>query len=126
MIPVPRRNKYGNRKVRVDGILFDSEAEAIRYGQLKLMENAGSIAGLTLQPVFVLAPSVIMGGRKKPPLRYLADFAYYENGQLIVEDVKGCLTDVYRVKRHLMRSVHGIEIRETGKRRLKWKSGQSG
>ena len=114
---IPRRNKYGNRKVRVDGILFDSEAEAIRYGQLKLMEKAGSISSLAMKPVFVLAPAVTIAGKKKAALRYVADFGYYENGQQITEDVKGYLTDVFKIKRHLMMSVHNIEIRETGKRR---------
>ena len=62
-------------------------------------------------------------GRKRPELRYVADFVYWEidqarkndfqNGKWIVEDVKGILTPVYRIKRHLMMSVHGIEIRET-------------
>jgi hypothetical protein len=30
----------------------------------------------------------------------------------VVEDVKGAVTAEYRIKRHLMASVHGIEIRE--------------
>lgn len=51
----------------------------------------------------------------KPALRYVADFVYWHNqkGCQVVEDSKGHLTDVYRIKRHLMATVHGIEILET-------------
>jgi len=48
-------------------------------------------------------------------VKYVADFVYQENGQLVVEDVKSTMTrnlPVYRLKKHLMKSVHGLEIRE--------------
>lgn len=106
------RNKYGNRKVLVDNILFDSEREAVRYGELKLLERAGKITGLSLQVPFVLAPSVKINGKTKLALRYFADFCYQENGVPVVEDVKGRATDVFKIKRHLMMSVHGIAIKE--------------
>ena len=105
--------KYHNIKVIVDGIKFDSRAEALRYQVLKKLENSGVISDLQLQVAFVLAPSVIIKGRKKPALKYKADFVYNHKGQKIVEDVKGVLTAVYKIKRHLMKSVHGIDILET-------------
>jgi len=102
-------SKY--KSVKTEG--YASKAEARRAAELKLMERAGSISGLREQVIFELAPSVIVQGRKRPPLRYIADFAYIEDGQQVIEDVKGFRTDVYRIKRHLMATVHGIEIRET-------------
>lgn len=104
--------KYGNKKTEVDGITFDSKAEARRYGQLKLLERAGAIQGLTLQPVFVLIPSVTVQGRKRPAIKYKADFQYIEGEKRVVEDVKGVRTPVYNLKRHLMKYVHGIDIKE--------------
>lgn len=106
------RAKYGNKKTEVDGITFDSKAEARRYGQLKLLERAGAIQGLTLQPVFVLIPSVTVQGRKRPAIKYKADFQYIEGEKRVVEDVKGVRTPVYNLKRHLMKYVHGIDIKE--------------
>jgi hypothetical protein len=108
-------NKFNARKTTVDGIMFASAGEAARYKELLIFMRSGIISGLTLQPTFDLAPSVVINGRKRPRLRYIADFAYTENGQRIIEDFKGFITDVYRIKRHLMMSIHGIEIRETGK-----------
>src|SRR5690606_26359142 len=53
--------------------------------------------------------------RRKPAVKYVADFVYQEKGQMVVEDVKSTMTrnlPVYRLKKHLMKSVHGLEIRE--------------
>jgi hypothetical protein len=79
---------------------------------LKSDYQAGRIRELERQKVFILAPSVVVQGRKRPPLKYIADFTYLRDGNLVVEDVKGVVTDSYRIKRHLMMIVHDIEIQE--------------
>jgi len=106
-----RRVKYNNVKTVIDGIKFDSKKEAKRYTELQLLAHQNLISDLRLQVPFVLAPSVVIGGRKKPAIRYIADFVYYDKGKQVIEDVKGVLTDVFRIKRHLM-MVQGNEIRE--------------
>ena len=110
-------SKYNNRKVELDGFTFDSQKEARRYTELKLLVRVGQISALELQKSFVLAESVKFNNepRAKPAIRYVADFAYMENGVMIVEDVKSKATKslpVYRMKKHLMKSVHDIEIQE--------------
>lgn len=107
------KSKYKNKKTIVDGITFDSMAEAKRYSELKTYENSGAISKLELQKVFHLAESCVINGRKKPPLKYKADFVYMQNGKQVVEDKKGFLTQVYKMKRHLMKSVLGLDIFET-------------
>ena len=110
-------SKYNNRKVELDGFTFDSQKEARRYSELKILVRVGEISELELQKSFVLAESVKFNNepRAKPAIRYVADFAYMENGVMIVEDVKSKATKslpVYRLKKHLMKSIHGIEIQE--------------
>lgn len=105
-------SKYGNKKVTINNIVFDSKREGHHYLELLAMELAGLISHLELQKVFHLADSCIINGRKKPPLRYIADFVYMQNGKQVVADTKGMLTDVYKIKRHLMMSVHSISIIE--------------
>lgn len=108
--------KYGNKKTLVDGIWFDSKKEAARYQDLKLLQAAKIIRNLMVQQVFELAPSIIINGRKRPPLRYKADFTYFDDrqgGGFVVEDVKGFRTEGYRIKRHLMKTEHDIEVLET-------------
>ena len=46
--------KYHNTPVEVDGIRFDSKAEAARYVQLKALRAAGRILWFTRQPSFLL------------------------------------------------------------------------
>lgn len=102
-------SKYGNKKVELDGFLFDSIKESNRYLYLRARKLAGEITGLTMQTEFELK----VNGEKVAS--YFADFTYYENGKLIVEDVKSGFTRrlaVYRLKKKLMLQVHGIEIQE--------------
>ena len=108
-IAFPTKSKYGATKT----CGYASKKEHARATALKQLQSAGIISELREQVVFELAPSVVIQGRKRPPLRYIADFVYVEDGNQVVEDVKGAITDVYRVKRHLMASVHGISIIET-------------
>lgn len=104
------RHKFNAKPTVVDGIRFDSKAEAKRYTELKLMERGGAIQDLQLQPSFDLhSPD----GTKITT--YRADFSYVEYGERVIEDVKGVLTPVYRIKRKWMKAEHGIEIKEITK-----------
>lgn len=106
--------KYHNKKVHTaDGLTFDSRAEYRHWQYLQLLQKAGEISGLQRQVAFELAPAVVLDGRKKPALRYVADFVYRDKGgRQQVADVKGAVTDVWRIKRHLMMAVHGIAVQE--------------
>ena len=107
---IPTKNKYGARKLTApDGQKFDSVKEYHRWGCLRLLERAGKIKDLQRQVSFELIPK--QDGERA--CTYVADFTYYENGQYIVEDCKGFKTDVYRIKKKLMKWVHGISIKET-------------
>ena len=64
-----------------------------------------------MQVPFVLAPAVVLDGRKKTELRYIADFVYEKDGKTVIEDVKGKVTAEYRIKRHLM-AARGLFITE--------------
>ena len=102
----PKRSKFGAKKTEVDGIIFDSKREATRYYDLRVMQSAGLITGLTLQVRYDL----VVNGEKIG--RYTSDFNYYENGQLVVEDTKGVKTRDYVLRKKLMKAIYGIEIRE--------------
>lgn len=83
-------NKYGAKKTEIDGIVFDSKAEAGRYQELKLLQAGGVISGLKLQPAFVLLDSFRdRDGKRHQAVKYVADFQYTEDGIEVVEDVKG-------------------------------------
>ena len=115
--PILKGRKYRNQRVVIDGITFDSKRESERYQELKALASRNLIEDLRHQVPFELAPGVRFSDEKraKPALRYVADFAYRLDGRLVVEDVKSAITAkaaAYRIKRHLMLAVHGIEVRE--------------
>lgn len=94
--------KYGNRKMIVDGIKFDSKLEACRYQELKLMQRAGVISDLKLQVKYELIPAQKIDGKvAERACSYVADFVYYDNQlkQQVVEDTKGMKTKDYVLKR---------------------------
>ena len=98
--------KYHNKKTVADGIKFDSKLEAERYTQLKMMERAGVIRDLELQPEYELIPSFRKNGKTWRRTLYKADFRYIldEDDSYIIEDVKGStavITDVFRLKQKL-------------------------
>ena len=92
------RNKYHNRKTVVDGITFDSKGEANRYGELKLLQQAGVISDLVLQPKYVLQPKFRYNGKGIQAITWTADFEYTENGVRITEDFKGHETEAFKLR----------------------------
>lgn len=116
--------KYGNKKVEINGHVFDSRKEARRYQELRLLEKAGAIQDLQTQVKFILIPAQHerntigpRGGIRKGKLierecAYVADFVYTENGNTVVEDTKGFKTKDYIIKRKMMLWMHGIRIKE--------------
>ncbi len=105
---VKRRNKYGNRKVTLRGHVFDSQREATRYQELKLLQRGGAISRLELQPVYHLLVNDRHVGD------YRADFRYIDRRsmQVVVEDVKGYRTPVYRLKKKLVEAIYDVTIQE--------------
>lgn len=103
------KSKYGN--IRTGN--YASKKEAARAQALKVLERAGVIQDLREQVAFVIAPAVMINGRKSSARKYIADFVYTEDGKQVVEDTKGVKTDIYILKRHLMKSVLFVDILET-------------
>lgn len=108
-----KKSKYNNRKTTQDGIRFDSQKEQRRYNELMPMLRAGIIQSLRLQPEYTLQEAYTTpDGQRIQAIRYRADFSYTQDGQPVVEDVKGVRTDVYKLKRKMMQDKHGIAVTE--------------
>lgn len=134
-----RKHKYGAKPTTVDNIRFASQKEARRYQELRLLERGGHIQCLELQPAFdvwvqelsvgarLKRVAARMRGRPEPKnlqhkvCTYFADFRYQErelrdseneHWRVVVEDVKGVRTPVYRLKKRMVEAQYGIQIRE--------------
>ncbi len=107
-------SKYGNKKTVIDGIKFDSKAEARRYTELKVLERVGEITDLRLQPKYELQPKFKRGKKSIQAITYIADFEYREDGKLIAEDTKGVRTQVFTLKAKMFQFKYpDIELRVT-------------
>ena len=122
-------NKYYNQKTYTSyGIKHDSQKEAQRWCELKLLQRAGKISNLQRQVEFELIPNQYetierysKSGKKlkdetkliERKVSYIADFVYKENGKTVVEDVKSVATQTEKfiIKRKLMLYIHGIKVR---------------
>jgi hypothetical protein len=87
-----RKSKHNNCKVECDGYTFDSKAEMRRYLDLRILQRAGKIRDLVLQPSYSIDTGI-----------YTADFRYVDaSGVVHVEDVKGMRTDACNLRLKLM------------------------
>lgn len=93
-----RKNKYRAIKTKIDGITFHSKKEAARYCELKMLQSAGLISDLVLQPKIPLMVNGVQIGN------YIGDFSYQKDGETILEDVKSkaTMTATYRLKKKIL------------------------
>ncbi len=113
MMPVMSR-KYKNRKVTIDGITFDSKAEAAYYNYLKILKKSGEIQGFDMQVRFTLMDKFKHPSDDKKAVRaiaYIPDFVITENdGSKKVVDVKGMKTQVFKLKAKMFMKRYNIPL----------------
>lgn len=126
-----KRSKYGNKKVKYEGLKFDSEKERDRYIFLKEQEKLGNIQDLQLQVRYELIPAIkeeyvehlktkdkVKTRTIQLAITYTCDFQYYKNGELVIEDVKShpkMLTKEYALKKKMLFALKGLKITEVYK-----------
>ncbi|WP_426126291.1 DUF1064 domain-containing protein [Pararhizobium sp. PWRC1-1] len=99
-------NKFNAKRVLLDGICFDSKAEATYYAALKLREKANEVTDIEVQRWYDLIVNGVLVAR------YRADFVFFDRiccARRIV-DTKGVVTRDFRVKQKLMKACFGIDV----------------
>ena len=103
-----RRSKYNNKKIKIDGITFDSLKEGQRYEELKILKKKGDIEDLLCHPKFL----IVINGKKVCSV--LLDFSYFlvRQQETIYEDVKSkaTATAISKLKKKMCEAAHNIEI----------------
>ena len=97
-------SKYGAKKVTIDGITFDSKAEGRYYEHLQKLKKTGVVEDFEMQKVFTLLDKFAhpQTGKTVRAVTYRADFeVYYSDGRVEVVDIKGFITDVFKIKAKL-------------------------
>ena len=118
-------NKYNNKKTIVDGIKFDSEMESHYYIYLKQLKEIGEVVDFVLQPTYLLQEGFDLNGKRIRPITYKADFkVIYKDGHEEVIDVKGKLTEEFKIKRKMLlyryRNINFKCVQERGRKPNKY------
>ena len=118
-------NKYNNKKTIVDGIKFDSEMESHYYLYLKHLKEIGEVVDFVLQPTYLLQEGFDLNGKRIRPITYKADFkVIYKDGHEEVIDVKGKLTEEFKIKRKMLlyryRDINFKCVQERGRKPNKY------
>lgn len=100
-----RASKYNNRRIKTVHGWFDSKGELQRWLFLLDAARRGVVADLQRQVHFKLEINNIL------ICEYVADFTYTAGGVYVVEDFKGMITDVFRIKAKLFNAIYGYSIR---------------
>ncbi len=97
-----RKSKYGSKKITIDGITFDSKAEARYYKQLKWLQENNQILFFRIQPRYLLQEAFKKNGIAYRKIEYVADFEVHKlDGSIEVVDIKGVETEAFRIKQKL-------------------------
>lgn len=99
-----KKQKHNNKKLVIDGIKFDSQAEGARWLVLRQQEKIGKIKDLKRQVSF----DVVVNGFKI--CKYTADFVYMAGGRQIVEDFKGMIDNRFKLVYKMVYAALGIKI----------------
>ena len=118
-------NKYKNKKTMVDGIKFDSEMESHYYIYLKQLKEIGEVVDFVLQPTYLLQEGFNLNGKRIRPITYKADFkVIYKDGHEEVIDVKGKITEEFKIKRKMLlyryRDINFKCVQERGRKPNKY------
>lgn len=108
------RHKFHASPIVVDGIRFSSTREAHRYRELRVLEAAGQIRDVELQPVFNLHARNPVTGSVMKIGQYRGDFGYITvaTGASVIEDVKGVRLALYLWKKKHVKAEYGIDVCE--------------
>lgn len=101
-----KKNKYNAKKVKYNGIVFDSAFELKCWQHLEQFESEGKIKDLNRQIKFELLPA----NSVYRALTYVADFTFYVNDKYIVADAKGLVLPEFRIKQKIFYNKYGNQI----------------
>lgn len=103
-----KKQKYNNKKTEKYGRKWDSLMELSYYEHLLGQQMAGEVLKIELQPAFLLQDKYKYKDKTVRAITYKSDFKVtYAGGNVIVWDVKGQLTECFKLKWKLVKCKYG-------------------
>lgn len=97
-----QQSKYKNKITKIGDKTFHSAMESRYYRYLNKMIANGLVDSFQCQVPYLVADAFEKNSHSFKEIRYIADFVVqYADGHEEVVDVKGAITDVFKIKRHL-------------------------
>ena len=93
-----KTSKYGNKKIELDGVKFDSKLELFCYQQLKSLGIE-----FEFQRAILLQESFRFKGKWIRPITMIVDFVLHHDGQKIYIDTKGFATETSKLKYKMLK-----------------------
>jgi hypothetical protein len=93
-----KTSKYGNKKIELDGVKFDSKLELFCYQQLKSLGIE-----FEFQRGILLQESFRFKGKWIRPITMIVDFVIHHDGQKIYIDTKGFATETSKLKYKMLK-----------------------
>ena len=101
-----KKNKYNAKKVKYNGIKFDSAFELDCWQYLEQLAKEDKISNLQRQIKFELLPANSL----YRALNYVADFTFYVGDKYIVADAKGLVLPEFKIKQKIFFDKYGNQI----------------
>lgn len=112
-------HKFKAKRIIVNEIKFDSFSEGQRYSKLAFLQDKGIISDLKIKTRYNMPPLA-----DKPFCYYEDDFNFIYQKKRVIEDVKGKLTAVFRLKVKMLKYYYPhleLELTEKPKKNKKGK-----
>ena len=93
-----KKRKYGNKKVEVEGIKFDSKLELYCY---ELLTESGLV--FDFQKQITLIDKFRYNGEAVRAVTIIVDFVVYTDDKIIYIDTKGFATDTSKLKYKMLK-----------------------
>ena len=100
------KNKYNAKKVKYNGLIFDSKFELECWIYLEQLASEGKIKDLNRQIKFEIIPA----NSVYRALNYVADFTFYVGDEYIVADAKGLILPEFKIKQKIFYDKYGNQI----------------
>jgi hypothetical protein len=112
-----KRSKYGNKKLEVDGVKFDSKLELFCYDLLTKLNFE-----FEFQKKIILIDSFKYNKKAIRPITLTVDFVVKHNDIDYYIDIKGFATDVSKIKYKMLR----YQLKDNPKTDVLWLHSQRG
>lgn len=105
--PMRNKSKYHAKRIDKYGRTWDSKKELKEYEQLLILQQAGEVKTIELQPKFELQPAFRYQGKAQRAITYKADFKVtYSDGRIEIIEVKGFKTRDYAMRKKMLLFLH--------------------